>query len=107
MSDIKTQFYHDAIAGFLNENGSYSLSLQQDNDGVPVLALSHGEQNVDLDMLNIYEQCAYLIKQHEKNRILAKYREWGLEAMPFDAFSDAKAYLDDLAEKGLLGKLDD
>ena len=81
---IETQFYHDAIAGFLSTDGPYFLSLHRDEDGVPLLSLSHGDHHVDLDMLDVYEQCAHLIKQHEKMHILELHRAQGLDCVALD-----------------------
>lgn len=88
---IETQFFHDAVRPFLSENGPYSLRLQRDNDGVPALVLTHGNDTVDLDMLDVYQQCAYLIRQHEKMRILEKHQQWGLDVAPFNVMTFAEA----------------
>lgn len=90
-SNTRDQFFHDAVVELFAENGTYSLSLQRDNDGVPALVLTHGNDTVDLDMLDVYQQCAYLIRQHEKMRILEKHQQWGLDVAPFNVMTFAEA----------------
>ena len=77
----------------LDKNNNYELFLRNEGKGnngeAPELLLAEDNGEVFntlavLDMGNIFEQVNSIMRQHERECLLRKHKEWGINVIPFE-----------------------